>query len=105
MSRLTLALCLSLASSIACGDKDEETGAPDPGPDGAALYTAKCAACHGESGDGNSAILADLVPTLSDTQLDDVIRNGTDSGMPGGLVSDDAEVDAIIDHLRDTWGG
>jgi cytochrome c550 len=104
MSRVTIALFTSLSFTIACGDKDEETG-DVAGPDGAALYTAKCAACHGEAGDGNSAVLADVVPALSDVELDDVIRNGTESGMPGGLVSDDAEVDAVISHLRDTWGG
>ena len=92
-----------LSFAIACGDKDEDSA--DDGPDGAAIYSAKCSVCHGASGDGNSAVMADLVPALSDEALEDVIRNGTDSGMPAALVTDDAEVSALIDYLRATWGG
>jgi mono/diheme cytochrome c family protein len=89
--------------TLGCSGGAEDSG--DAGPDGASLYTDKCATCHAEDGTGNAAILADVVPALSDTELDDVIRNGTDSGMASDLVTDDSEVDAIIDHLRDTWGG
>ena len=104
MSRVKLFQFSVLCLSIACGDKDEDSA--DDAPDGAAIYSSKCAVCHGESGDSNSsAVLADVVPSLSDEQLDDVIRNGTDGGMPAALVTDDAEVSALIDYLRATWGG
>ena len=92
---------LSCILSISCTDKATDTG--DAGPDGAALYTSKCAACHGEDGTGNTASLPDLVPERTDAELEDVIRNGTGS-MPGGLISDDAEISAVIDHLRVNWG-
>ena len=93
----------ALSFTVACSGGDGDSA--DPGPDGASLYSDKCVVCHGADGDGNSAVLADVVPALSDDELDDVIRNGNDAGMPAGLVSDDAEVDAIIDYLRETWGG
>ena len=103
MTRAKFALYSLLCLSIACGDKDEDSA--DDGPDGSAIYSSKCVVCHGASGDGNSAVLADVVPALSDEELEDVIRNGTDSGMPSALVTDDAEVSALIDYLRATWGG
>ena len=97
----TFLFLLSCILSISCTDKATDTG--DPGPDGAALYTSKCAACHGEDGLGNHHSLPDLVPARTDAELEEVIRNGTGS-MPGGLVSDDSEVAAVVDYLRATWG-
>ena len=37
-------------------------------------FTAPNAWCHGASGDGNSAVLADVVPALSDEELEDVFE-------------------------------
>ena len=91
--------------ALACGDKDTETGEGSASLDGAALYTANCTSCHGADGDGNSAVLSEVVPTLSDSELEDVIVNGTDSGMTSGLVTDSGEITAIVDYLRETWGG
>lgn len=67
---------------------------PAPPPDGAALYGASCAACHGANG-------GDLVGTpLSRTQLIDVITNGTATGMPAYGASHTAvEIAAMADYL------
>jgi len=96
-----VASCLSL--SLACGDKDGETGETST-VSGADLYSSKCVVCHGADGDGNSAVLADAVPAMSDAELEDVIENGNDAGMPA-QTSDAAEISALVDYLRETWGG
>ena len=94
--------CL-LSLTLGCGDKDEYSGVE--APNGGAIYSYKCSICHGESGDLNSVLLSEIVPTLTDAELEYVIREGTDNGMPAALVTDDAEVQALIHYMRDTWGG
>lgn len=52
-SLLVIAMALLLGSSIACRD-------PEQAPTGKGLYLQHCAACHGESGDGNGPLAASL---------------------------------------------
>ena len=86
--------------------------------DGASLYTRHCAACHGESGNGdgwNSALLpvqptrhAD--PTLMSLRPDDTLYDGIAAGgyvldrstrMPAfGHLLSDAQIRALVAHIR-----
>lgn len=78
--------------------------------DGAALYKAKCAACHGPNGEGKPAIKApalksDEVKKLSDEDLTDAIANGGKTKKPThafaskGVTPD--QIKALVAHIRD----
>jgi len=65
--------------------------APLRADDGAATFKAKCAACHGADGSGNTAVgkslkISDLssadVQKQTDEQLTGIITNGKAPGMP-----------------------
>jgi cytochrome c6 len=77
--------------------------------DGAALYKAKCASCHGADGSGQTAMgkamkLRDLrsaeVQKLSDAELTKVTADGKGK-MPAykGKLTDD-EIKALVAHMR-----
>ena len=78
-------------------------------PDGAALYKAKCATCHGADGAGQTSIgksmkLRDLrsadVQKQTDIELTKIISGGKGK-MPGfGQKMSTADVMAVIAHLR-----
>jgi mono/diheme cytochrome c family protein len=76
---------------------------------GADLYKAKCAACHGADGKGDTAMgkkmgLKDLgsadAQGKSDSDLNGIISNGK-SPMPGykGKLSD-AQIDSLVKYIR-----
>jgi mono/diheme cytochrome c family protein len=78
--------------------------------DGAALYKAKCAACHGANGEGKPAmkapsLVSDEAKKLSDADLTDFIANGgkekkaTHAFSKKG-VSDD-QVKALVAYIRE----
>jgi mono/diheme cytochrome c family protein len=70
------------------------TTVPGQAPDGAALYAASCAACHG-SGGGNLRNT-----TLSGQQFTSVVVNGKGSAMPGfGTALSDAQIAAIYAYV------
>lgn len=59
------------------------------------IYSNNCAQCHGDDLTGNSAPdLTQVGSKYSVDEIKDIIINGTDAGMPGGLV--DAEQAAIL---------
>ena len=79
------------------------------GPDGAALYKAKCAMCHGPDGAGQTPTgkamkVRDLrsadVQKQTDKELDAIVANGKGK-MPAykGKVSE-AEIDALIKYIK-----
>jgi cytochrome c oxidase cbb3-type subunit III len=75
-------------------------------PDGAKLYAQNCAACHGESGNGGIGIPLSL-PSFQSTVDDAYLKRSIRLGRPGRVMPaftqlQDAEVDAIVQHLR-TW--
>jgi len=75
-------------------------------PDGAKLYAQNCAACHGESGNGGIGIPLSL-PSFQSTVDDVYLKRSIRLGRPGRVMPafsqlKDAEVDAIVRHLR-TW--
>src|SRR5690349_870164 len=82
-----------------------------PSPIGKALYSSRCAGCHGLDGKGgehgpNIATNPDI-RSLPDTQIEHIIRNGIPaSGMPAfGSTFNAAQIAAVRDHLRLLQGG
>ncbi len=78
--------------------------------DGAALYKAKCAACHGPNGEGKPAIKApalksDDVKKLSDEELTEAIANGgktkkaTHAFANKGVTPD--QIKALVAHIHE----
>ena len=78
--------------------------------DGAAIFKAKCAACHGADGAGKPAakipsLVSDEAKKLSDSDLTDFIANGGPSKKPmhafasKGLSADD--IKAVVSAVRD----
>ncbi|MDE0804867.1 MAG: c-type cytochrome [Acidimicrobiales bacterium] len=101
----------SAALAAACGSGSESTTGPDTDLDGAALYSANCAACHGADLGGTDRGPSHLSIVYepghhSDDAFRAAISNGAtqhhwDFGpMPpvDGLTDD--EVDAVIDFVR-----
>lgn len=95
--RLTLGIFLIFLLGVAWG-----------APDGGQLYRAHCAACHGDKGDGGVGVplaLPAFLETVDDVFLHRSIRLGRPGRvMPGFRKLSDAQVDAIVDHMRD-WSG
>ncbi|WP_203246892.1 cytochrome c550 [Sporosarcina beigongshangi] len=58
----------------------------------------KCIGCHGGDLTGNSGP-ALVGTTLSKDEIKDIILNGTTGGMPGGMIKEDAELDAMADYI------
>jgi mono/diheme cytochrome c family protein len=78
--------------------------------DGASLYKAKCAACHGADATGKPAakipsLVADDAKKMSDDDLNDAVANGGKTKKPGhtfsqkGLSPD--QVKMVISYIRD----
>ena len=75
-------------------------------PDGAKLYAQNCAVCHGEAGSGGIGVplsLPSFQATVSNRYLAATIRQGRPGRvMPAFTQLSDAEVAAIVGHIR-TW--
>jgi mono/diheme cytochrome c family protein len=84
----------------------------DPVALGNKVYADRCALCHGAEGKGDGAAAAGLNPkprnhtdgsymsTRTDEDLLNVIRNGK-GGMPAwGAVLSEAEIQAVLKHVR-----
>ena len=73
-------------------------------PDGRVLYVQHCAACHGLDGRGGVGVplsLPDFLATVDDRYLFQTIRLGRPGRtMPAFQTLSDAQVDAIVNHLR-----
>lgn len=73
-------------------------------PDGADLYSRHCAACHGIDGGGGVGVplaLPAFLNSVPDHYLETTIRRGRPGRvMPAFTQLSDAEVDAIVEHLR-----
>jgi cytochrome c oxidase cbb3-type subunit 3 len=79
------------------------------GPDGEQLYARHCAACHGNLGQGGIGLplaLSKLIRSLPDSYLETTIRRGRPGRvMPAFEDLGDAQVQAIVAHLRGWTGG
>ena len=75
---------------------------------GAELYQRNCAVCHGLDGDGGVGVplnLKDFLAAASDDYLRLTLREGRPGRvMPAFSNLSDAEVEAIIQHIR-SWSG
>ena len=82
LSALFLTSAMLLA---ACGGDDE---ADTSKPEGERLVNKTCTTCHGGQlqGMGNTPALNDLGARMSEEDILDIILNGTDKGMPAGLL-------------------
>ena len=95
---------------VACSSTPEPPPAQDT--QGAALYQRYCALCHGSDGQGYAADNANALahPQFLSTATDELLRRGIARGRPGTAMSawgkeaggplDDAQVDALVRHLR-----
>jgi mono/diheme cytochrome c family protein len=79
------------------------------GPDGAAIYKSKCAACHGADGSGQTPVgksmkIRDLrspeVQKQTDIQLTDIIAGGKGKMQGYGKTLSTAEIQALIAQIR-----
>ncbi|HSH28562.1 MAG TPA: cytochrome c, partial [Thiohalobacter sp.] len=78
-------------------------------PNGARLYAQMCAVCHGDAGDGGVGVplrLPAFQAGVPDAYLEQTIRLGRPGRvMPGFDYLSDAEVDAIVEHIRSWYDG
>ena len=115
MNRLSAFLALGAALFSACGkphEPIETTVAPSEVLEFGALFSANCAACHGENGRGGAAIaLANPVylAIADDRAMRNVIANGVrGTSMPafaesaGGLLTNQ-QIDVITHQIRARW--
>lgn len=77
--------------------------------DGAVLYAANCASCHGKNGEGMGAVFPALAGDEKLSDADFVIERVL-SGVPGtampafGSRFSDEEVAAVASYVRSSWG-
>jgi cytochrome c oxidase cbb3-type subunit 3 len=83
-------------------------GVANGAPDGGKLYMAHCAACHGDQGDGGVGVplaLPAFLESVDDSFLRTTIRLGRPGRvMPAFSTLSDAQVDALVGHIRG-WSG
>ncbi|MDX2457779.1 MAG: c-type cytochrome [Gammaproteobacteria bacterium] len=77
-------------------------------PRGGELYAAHCAGCHGDTGKGGVGVPLSL-PSFLESVDDNFLRKTIRMGRPGRVmpafrVLSDAQVDAIVRHVR-SWSG
>src|SRR5262245_21812683 len=73
------------------------------GTSGAQAFASRCASCHGTDGNGGELgpAIVTRVPSRTDDELRSVIRQGVPTaGMPPFSAIGDAELGAILQHLR-----
>ncbi len=81
----------------------------DAAPDGAAIYKAKCAMCHGADGKGQTTMgknlkIKDLgseeVQKMKNEELNKIITDGKGKMPAYKDKLDQAQIDAVIAHIR-----
>jgi len=77
-------------------------------PRGGELFAAHCAGCHGDTGKGGVGVPLSL-PSFLESVDDDFLRKTIRMGRPGRVMPafralSDAQVDAIVRHIR-SWSG
>ncbi len=97
-----------LASLLSLGANTTEAAEPHARPDGARLYAQRCSACHGAEGRGGVGVplaLPAFLSSIDDAYLRKTVRLGRPGRvMPAFTQLTDAEVDAIVAHIR-RWPG
>jgi mono/diheme cytochrome c family protein len=80
-------------------------------PDGKAIYTQYCVACHGADGKGNNGLGGDYSVVLKDrddAELIASIKNGKQGSIgampPWGAILNDAQVEAVLAYVKTEFG-
>ena len=69
--------------------------------DAEAIFSNNCASCHGNDLEGGMGpALTEVGSELSADEINDIITNGSDGGMPAGVI-DGAEKEAVVKWLAD----
>ena len=97
-----------LASLLFLGANAAMAAEPPARPDGARLYAQRCSACHGADGRGGVGVplaLPAFLSSVDDAYLRKTVRLGRPGRvMPAFTLLTDAEVEAIVAHIR-SWPG
>lgn len=75
--------------------------------DGAAIYDAQCASCHQPEGQGLGtfpALAGNAFVQGDDRELVALVLNGRDAMPAFASILDDAEIAAVLTHVRGAWG-
>lgn len=96
MKKSLLALLFGSALVLAAcgGDDSDDSNGSSTQSEGEKIVMQSCATCHGGKlqGMGNTPNLNEVGSRLSEQEILDIILNGTQGGMPGGLIKgEDAE--------------
>ena len=105
MNQRKLAVIVSAVVAIAIGVPAFAGG----GPDGAAIYKAKCAMCHGPDGKGQTPVGksmhardlgSDEVQKMTNAELNKIISDGKGKMPAYKSKLDQASIDAVIEFIR-----
>ena len=90
MKKSMLAILFGSALVLAAcgGDDKDSSSSKSEKPEGEKLVMQSCATCHGGNlqGMGNTPNLNKVGSRFSEEEILDIIENGKDKGMPGGLL-------------------
>lgn len=92
----------TVAMLASCGGPHQKPASTSNGasPDGAAIYSVKCALCHGDDGARESAGAKNLqLSTLSLEEVAAQVRYGKGAMPPQNGVLTDAEIDAVSAYV------
>lgn len=103
---LFLVFLIALVVSLMIPKEPEMAGGGDGAPveiSGETVYQqAGCMGCHGQNLEGGGApALTGLGSKYDEKQIADIIKNGVPPAMPGGLVTNPAEVAALAKWLAE----
>lgn len=83
------------------GEPQEEVQEGETADDPEAVFANSCASCHGADLSGGAAPeLTNIGSSMSEDEIKNIIINGTDAGMPGGLVND-GQAEALAKWLSE----
>lgn len=87
--------------------RDMETMVTEPDPAG--LYASQCSVCHGDEGQGlanNPALVGSSIVALEEGKSEhiEIVLNGRGAMPPFATILNDAEVAAVVNHERISWG-
>ena len=99
----TVVLAFGMIGQLACsnGEAAKNTNGAAGDIDGKAIYTKKCALCHGDDGKKGFSGASDLsVSKLSRADQIDIVTYG--KGMMNGFSKQltAAEIEAVVDHVE-----
>jgi cytochrome c5 len=91
----------SSSSTSSSTTSSSTTSSSVPAPDGAAIYAARCASCHGPNGEGGAGpALGGVVDGHGRDYVVQTVTNGRPPAMPawGGILTP-AEIQAVVDYV------